>query len=147
MPEATQPVKHIDYSSAARENGTFSHLYCEGEPSTLMLEVGAVFQYMYGYFTLTYFHRHGWLALDSNKIEIEVKEVLGEIVFMLFFCRQDFSKSYITITENDAHAIILTFNCDIKDDLNVLGYIKKEVIATGSDQEPVAGTNNANIRG
>lgn len=147
MPEATQPVKHMDYSSAARENGTFSHLHFDEGPSTLMLEVGSVFQCTYGYFTLTCFHRHGWVGLNSNKIEIEVKEVLGEIVFMLFFCRQDSSKSYITITENDAHAIILTFNCDIKDDLNVLGYNKKEVIATGSDQEPVAGTNNANIRG
>lgn len=145
MPSLTE-VKHTPANSAVREKSKNSHAG-KGQ-LRVRLSCNAIVDKDNNGYSITcmdsgrYQMAYGSsLRIRNFKVSLPDEDVMKASLFLSIDGCVSFVQS---ISLNDFTAIFHAFNPEkVDDELNLLGTSEEEVIATSTDQVPMAGTNNA----
>lgn len=145
MPSLTE-VKHSSAHSAVREKSKNSH--ADKGQLRVRLSCNSIVDKDSNGYSITYmdsgryYMAYGFsLRIRSFNVSLPDGDVKKASLFLSFDGCCSFVQS---ISLNDFTALFHAFNPEkVNDELNLLGTSEEEVIATNTDQVPVAGTNNA----
>lgn len=145
MPSLTE-VKHSSAHSAVREKSKNSH--ADKGQLRIRLSCNSIVDKDNNGYSITYMQSGRYqmaygtsLRIRNFKVSLPDEDVMKASMFLSFGGSVSFVQS---ISLNDFTALFHAFNPEkVNDELNLLGTSEEEVIATNTDQVPVAGTNNA----
>lgn len=145
MPSLTE-VKHSSAHSAVREKSKNSH--ADKGQLRVRLSCNSIVDKDSNGYSITYMQSGRYqmaygtsLRIRNFKVSLPDEDVMKASMFLSFGGSVSFVQS---ISLNDFTALFHAFNPEkVNDELNLLGTSEEEVIATNTDQVPVAGTNNA----